>query len=157
MKRIGLVILTVIAVVFAGCKQELKKDDIEKGVTEMFKSLKSDGIDKALTTFADGYDKMSDSQKQKFQDAFTGKEFKIMKIEGNQVTAEVRVSAANGGQIIVKTVIFKVIQVDGKVRVKDIVNVIEDAVEPTEVTAAESEDAMEADLDEANNLSEEHD
>ncbi|MCQ2280482.1 MAG: hypothetical protein MJZ49_06745 [Bacteroidales bacterium] len=157
MKKIGLVILAVIAIIFAGCKQELKKDDIEKGVTEMFKSLKSDGIDKALTTFADGYDKMSDSQKQKFQDAFAGKEFKIMKIEGNQVTAEIRVSAANGGQIIVKTVIFKVIQVDGKVRVKDIVNVIEDAVEPTDVAAAENEEVTEAYLDEADNLTEEHD
>ena len=156
MKKIGLVLLTVIAIVFAGCKQEMKKEDVEKGVKEMFKSVKTNGIDKAMKEFADGYDKMSDSDKQKFQDAFNGKEFKIMKIEGNQVTAEVYVSPANGGQILVKTVIFKVIQVDGKMRVKDIINVVEDtfggqssatdAAMPEEV----SDDASEA-------LSEEHD
>lgn len=157
MKKIGLVMLVIVAVIFAGCKHELKKADVEKGVTEMFKSLKTDGIDKALTTFADGYDKMSDSQKQKFQDAFTGKEFKIMKIEGDQVTAEIRVSAADGGQLIVKTVIFKVIQVDGKVRVKDIVNVIEDSIGSTDNASEEIDEEMEAMLDEDDNLSEEHD
>lgn len=157
MKKIGLVILAVVAIVFAGCKQELKKEDVEKGVTEMFKSLKSDGVDKTLVQFADGYDKMSDSQKQKFQDAFTGKEFKIMKIEGNQVTAEVYVSGANGGQVTVKTVIFKVIQVDGKMRVKDIVNVIEESVGSSDNAVAENASELEGEANDSGNLSEEHD
>ncbi len=151
-----LAMLVVLAVIFAGCQQKMKKDDVEKGVTEMFTSFQKNGIEKTLSVFADGYDKMSDNQKQAFQDAFAGKEFRIAKIEGDKVTAEVFVSPSEGGQLIVKTVIFKVIQVDGKIRVKDIINVIDNGGKaassgPDDEVLAEEED----DLDSP--LSEEHD
>lgn len=151
-------ILLIAALVTAGCKQELKKEDIQQGVTEMFQHVKTDGIDKALAVFADGYDQMNDSEKQRLRDAFSGKEFKIVKIEGDKVTVEIDISPADGGQIIVKTVIFKVIQVDGKIRVKDIVNVIEHNGTPREAgiedASGEGVDSLEAS---GNALSEEHD
>jgi hypothetical protein len=156
MKTMKLAMLVILAVIFAGCQQKMKKDDVEKGVTEMFTSFQKNGIEKTLSVFADGYDKMSDNQKQAFQDAFAGKEFRIAKIEGDKVTAEVFVSPSEGGQLIVKTVIFKVIQVDGKIRVKDIINVIDNGGKvassgPDDDVLAEDED----DLDSP--LSEEHD
>ena len=156
MKTMKILTLAVLVVIFAGCQQKLKEADVEKGVKEMFSSLQKNGIEKTLSVFADGYDKMSDNQKQLFQDAFAGQEYRIAKIEGDKVTAEVLVSPAEGGQLIVKTVIFKVIQVDGKIRVKDIINVIDNggkatAAGPDEEVLADDED----DLDSP--LSEEHD
>lgn len=156
MKTIKILSLAVLAVIFAGCQQKLKEADVEKGVKEMFNGLQNNGIEKTLSVFADGYDKMSDNQKQVFQDAFAGDEFKIAKIEGDKVTAEIIVSPSEGGQLMVKTVIFKVIQVDGKIRVKDIINVIDNGGKAT--TTGPDEDVLANDEDDYDSpLSEEHD
>ena len=70
--------------------------------------------------------------------------------------AEVFVSPSEGGQLIVKTVIFKVIQIDGKIRVKDIINVIDNGGKAT--SAGPNEEVMSDDEDDLDSpLSEEHD
>ena len=72
------------------------------------------------------------------------------------MTVEVLVSPAEGGQLIVKTVIFKVIQVDGKIRVKDIINVIDNGGKAT--SAGPDEEVLANDEDDLDSpLSEEHD
>ena len=156
MKTIKFAMLVALAVIFAGCQQKMKKEDVEKGVNEMFASFQKNGIEKTLSIFAEGYDQMTDNQKQAFEDAFAGKEFRIAKIEGDKVTAEVFVSPSEGGQLIVKTVIFKVIQVDGKIRVKDIINVIDNGGKAT--STGPSDEVLSDDEDDLDSpLSEEHD
>ena len=122
----------------------------------MFSTLKKNGAtEKTLAEFVDGYDKLDADKKGKLLDAFTGKEFKIAKIEGDQVTADISFTPSDGGQLIVKTVIFKVIQVDGKIRVKDIINVIDNGNKAT--TTGPDEEVFTDDENDLDNLSEEHD
>lgn len=148
--------LVVLAVIFAACQQQLKEDDVKKGVENMFSSLKKNGTtEKTLAEFVEGYDKLDANKKQKLQEAFTGKEFKIAKIEGDQVTADISFTPSDGGQLIVKTVIFKVIQVDGKIRVKDLVNVIDNGNKAT--TSGPDENVVTNDENDLAELPEEHD
>lgn len=150
--------IAVIALIFAGCKQNKKasEEEIKKGVNEMFSNFKKSGAtDKTLAEFVEGYDKLDANNKQKLQEAFTGKEFKIAKIEGDQVTADISFTPSDGGQLIVKTVIFKVIQVDGKIRVKDLVNVIDNGNKAT--TSGPDENVVTNDENDLTELPEEHD
>ena len=39
MKTIKLAMLVALVVIFAGCQQKMKKEDVEKGVNEMFASF----------------------------------------------------------------------------------------------------------------------
>ena len=155
--------MAVVAILFSGCKQQLAKEEVEKTCTEFFKTIKEQGIDKAAQQFAEGYDKLSDQDKQLLKDAKIfdpNNDFKIVKIEGDKVTAEVSVKPANGGEVTVNTVIFQVIKVDGKVRVKDIIELakskFEVGGEPSAAnTDTESDDASENTADAADTGEEE--
>lgn len=150
--------LLVVAVVFAGCQQKLKKENVEKGVNEIFNSFQKNGIEQTLTQYVDGYDKMSDNDKKRLQDAFAGREFKILDINNDEVKIEVSATPDGGGQIKTTVVFFKVIEVNGKIHIKELMNdpiPKEDnkstASAPNENVVADSEN----DLDSP--LSEEHD
>lgn len=151
MKKLGLVLVAVVAILFAGCKQEMKKEDIQKFVTDLTNQIKNNKIDDALkTAFTDD---MKDDTKTKFKEALMGQEFKIIDIKDNQVTLEVVATAADGGKIEARTVIFKVIQVNGKIRLKDLVsntpktdgatdNANQEAPSDDEIAAKESDEII---------------
>ena len=148
--------LLVVAVVFAGCQQKLKKENVEKGINEMFVSFQKNGIEKTLTQYVDGYDKMSDNDKKKLQDAFAGKEFKILEINNDEVRIEVSATPADGGQINTKTVIFKVIEVDGKIRIKELLNSVAQNDKPSS-SGPNGDVLADNENDPDSPLSEEHD